>query len=237
MSLTAGFSLFPFVMSPKYNYVNSFVVDLFNFESEKTRFWLLFRILYTIVVFLDAFISMGTILIHAIWTALVAHLQTSWLSHFVTVTFSSQSVYKLVGFYKVLSVLNTTCQSVIRFFAPVFVGFCFIVTLICNVIALSTFHKMDTLIYIFCVLCGSGFFIMTMMVMQFWAKSAGSSANCIKGFENVVTRCEAKQIRKILKSLRLINFEMGSFYLISMDMVLTYNYHILDKTISALLLM
>ena len=169
-------------MPPRYNYVNSFVVDFLNFESEKTRFWFLFGILYTIVGLVDAFISGATILIHAIWTALIAHLQTSWLSHFVTFTFSSRSVYKLSGFYNVLSVLNTTCQSVTRSFAPVFVGFCFMVTLICNVIAVSMFHKMDTLIYVLCVICGSGFFIMTMLVMQFWAKTAKSSMDCIKKF-------------------------------------------------------
>ena len=189
LSLTAGFSLFPFVMPPRYNYVNSLVVDFFKFESENTRFWFLFRILYFIVVVVDAFISMGTILIHAIWTILIANLQTSWLSHFVTVTGSSQSVYKFVDFYKVLSVLNATCQSIIRFFALVFVGFCFIVTLICNVIALSSIHKMDTMIYIFCVVGGFGFFIMTMMVLQFWAESAESSTNCVKKFENVCLKC------------------------------------------------
>jgi len=228
--------MFPLVMPPRYNYVNAFVVHLFKFESEKTQLWFLFRMLYTIVVCADAFISMGTILLHAFLAALIAHLHTSWLSYFVKVTYSLGSVRKLLGFYNVVTVLNITCQSVTRSLAPLFLGSSFVVTIICNLIALKMFHEMDTLIYVICVVGGLLFFVVTTTVIQFAAKSVRNSANCIKKFENVIIGRKTKRIRRKLKCLRPIGFEMGAFYLISMNMVLMYGYHMMEKTMSLMFL-
>jgi len=231
-----GFSLFPFVMPPEFNYVNSFVIHVFKFESEKTKFWLLFRIFYFIVVCADTFVSLGTIFMQAMLASLVIYVLTSWLSHLETVICSKKSVQEFLHFYNILRVLNIIIQLFTRLLAPVLIGSSFFVSLICNVIALSMFSKMDTLIYIFCVSCGSIFLVVTVKLMQFASQSVEHSASCHKKCDNVIFGYKTKLIRKKLKSLPLIGFEVGSFYLLTINRVLIYGYHMMDKTVGALLL-
>jgi len=126
---TLGFSLFPIVMPPEYNYVNSFIIDIFNFESEKTKFWLLFRFFYFIVVCAEAFVSIGTCFLHAVLCALILYLNTSWLSHLETVTCSMRAVNKFLDFNNILKVSTTIFQLLTRFLAPLFAEFSFIVIL------------------------------------------------------------------------------------------------------------
>jgi len=232
---TLGFSLFPLVMPPEYNYVHCFVIDVFNFNSEKTEFWLLFRIFHSIVVCVEAFISIGTFFLHVTMAVLVIYLDNSWLTHLERITSSMRSINKFLDFYNVLRVFNTLCQSIASFLAPLQVVFSFIVSIICNVTVLTMFHNMDTLTYIFCFCCGSIFLSVTVIVLQFASQLVEHSTSCFKKCDNVIFGRKAKRTQKKLKSLQIIGFKMGTFYLISMDMVLIYGYHMLDKTISALL--
>jgi len=179
---------------------------------------------------------MGTIVLHGVLAVLMLHFHISWLSHLATTTCSVRSVCKSLCSYQVLIVFNATCQSVSRFLLPWAIGFSFIVSSICNVIALSMFHRMDKLIYTVFVSCGLVVFVIAVTVMQFAAESVEGSANCIKKFKNAIKGRKKKWLRGKLMSLRLIGFEMGAFYLISKDMVIIYCYHMLAATMNALLL-
>ena len=232
----AGFSLLPFLMPSKYNYVNSFVIHVLNFDSEKTRLWFLFRIIHSLVIFIDCFLLIGTYLLHAILASLLVHFQNSWLSHLVTAICSQTSVYNIFGFYNALGVQNSTFRSIVSFLTPLLNGFIFSLTIICNVIALSMFLKMDTIIYMLCVNVGIIFFLIAITVLRVAAKSFESSANCIEKLKHLMMGRDRKINQRVLKSLRLIGFEMGGFYLISMDMVIIYGYHMIDKTITAVIL-
>jgi len=223
------------MMPPEYNFVNSFVIHVFNFESEETTWWFLFRIIYSLVVLADATISVGACVLYSIMGTLFIHIHTSWLSHLERATCSMHSVKIFFHFYNILRIFNIRCQLVFNFVIVFTVGSSFIVSIICNVIALSMFHKMDTLIYFICVSYGCIFLTVTMTLLKFAAEIVDHSTSCVRKCKNVIFGRQAKRARKNMKSLRLIGLAMGGFYLISMDMLLIYGYHLLDKTISALL--
>ena len=223
-------------MPSKYNFVNSFVIHVFNFDSEKTRLWLLFRIIHSLVIFIDCALLLGTYLLYAILASLLVHFQNSWLSHLVKAVGSQTSVHNIFSFYNALGVQNSTFRSIVSYLTPLLNGFIFSLTLICNVIALSMFLKMDTIIYMLCVSVGIIFFLIAIIVLRVAAKSLESSANCIEKLKHLMMGSDRKINQRVLKSLRLIGFEMGKFYLISMDMVIIYGYHTLDKTITAVML-
>jgi len=231
------FSLFPMVIEPKYNFVHSFIVHVFGFDSEKTCFWHFFRIFEFVIILLDTSYSIAACTIHAIVGILYTRLLVTWETYLLRMRtdFSWRSFWLIISRYSILRVFNATGQSAVRIITPIFLGSSFTVTVICTVSLLSVFHRMNLIILIFLAWNCTLFLVVTMSLLNIASLIAQRSTEHIDKLKLLPWNFRRKQIQTVLKSLQPMGLAVGGFYLVTKQMVLIYGFHFLDKTVTALI--
>jgi len=233
---SVGSFLAPLFEAPENNVLRIFIVDVLDYDFEKSAYRYLFRVVSSIIAFLSTSITLSVVIGYAGCAILYTHMLVTWPPVFVKTTSSRKKIMTAYPTFCALRVYHAIGQDVARIITPVFIGFSFVVTVITNVIVLAMSDGMNPALYILCAIVAISFIVFTIGLLQFASQASKSSNRYIEHFRKLAALMAYPLIKKIADTLRGCELAVASFYNVGKETVLAYGDSVVSKTIDSLII-